>query len=91
MAHNLKEYLIMIILFEDSSDIQMEMNILEICIMAKDKVKDPIFVYKKIKDIKDNGKMISKMEKVMHLFNLGSIVFSNGDQFTGIFKNGSVD
>ncbi len=69
----------MIILFEDSSDIQMEMNILEICIMVKDKVKDLIFVYKKIKDIKDNGKMISKMEKVMHLFNLGSIVFSNGD------------
>jgi hypothetical protein len=79
MAHNLKEYLIMIILFEDSSDIQMEMNILEIYIMAKDKVKDPIFVYKKIKDTKDNGKMISKMEKVMHSFNLGSIVFSNGD------------
>jgi hypothetical protein len=48
----------MTILLEDSSDIQMEMNIPVTCIMEKDKAKDHIFVYKKTKDTKGNGKMI---------------------------------
>lgn len=40
------------------------MSILETYIMVKDRARDHIFVYKKIKDIKDSGKMILKMEKV---------------------------
>jgi hypothetical protein len=69
----------MIILLEGLSDIQMEISIQEICTMEKDKAKDHIFAYRKTKDTRVSGKMISKMEKVKHILTLGSIVFSNGD------------